>query len=102
MPVKHPQYPVNLIIAGKPCLVVGGGAVAAHKIEGLLACEAHVDVIATRVSDAVRAKNVRRLEERPYRPGDVAGYRLVISATNDSAVNRQVYIDGESSGVLVN
>ena len=102
MPVEHPQYPINLNIAGKECLVVGGGAVAAHKIDGLRAADAIVDVIATHVSEAVRSKEVRVVLERAYRSGDVAGYALVISATNNAEVNRQVFDDGERHRVWVN
>ena len=40
MAVLDSAYPVNLLVAGKPCLVVGGGTVAARKVEGLRACRA--------------------------------------------------------------
>ena len=36
MPVEEPLYPVNLRLAGRPCLVVGGGRVALGKVQGLL------------------------------------------------------------------
>jgi siroheme synthase-like protein len=42
------------------------------------------------------------LEERPYRRGEVAGYRLAVAATGDPAVNRAVFEDGEEAGVWVN
>ena len=42
------------------------------------------------------------VEERPYRRGDVAGYRLVVAATDDPATNRAVFEDGEAAGVWVN
>ena len=38
-------YPVNLDLAGRPALVVGGGPVAARKVAGLLAAGAHVSVV---------------------------------------------------------
>ena len=41
-------------------------------------------------------------EHRPYRSGEVAGYRLVITATDDAAVNRSVFLEGEAAGVWVN
>src|SRR5438132_1539702 len=101
MPVEASQYPVNLILAGHRCLVVGGGNVAARKAEGLLACEAIVEVIATRVGPAVRRLGVA-FEERPYRRGDVSGYRLAVAATNDRDTNRAVFDDAEAAGIWVN
>jgi len=101
MPVDGPLYPVNLVISGRRCLVVGAGAVAARKAEGLLAAGAQVHVVAPSVGDAVRELDVT-WEERPYRPGEVAGYRLVVTATDDPEVNRAVYTDGEEAGVFVN
>ena len=128
MPVDAPQYPVNLILSGRPVLVVGGGAVAARKVAGLVACGAAVRVVATAVSDEVKAlaatapagpgsvpgrgdrvgaaerdgRGSVAWEERPYRRGEVAGYRLAVAATDDPAVNRTVYDDGEAAGVWVN
>jgi precorrin-2 dehydrogenase / sirohydrochlorin ferrochelatase len=101
MAVDGPQYPVNLVLTGRPCLVVGGGAVAARKVAGLLACGAAVRVIATRAGPEVRATGVP-VEERPYAPGDVAGYRLVVAATDDRVTNRTVFEDGEAAGIWVN
>jgi precorrin-2 dehydrogenase/sirohydrochlorin ferrochelatase len=95
------QYPVNLILTGEPCLVVGGGPVAARKVEGLLTSGADVRVIAVAASPELRATGVP-VEQRPYRTGDVAGYRLVLAATDDPGVNRQVYLDAESAGIWVN
>jgi precorrin-2 dehydrogenase / sirohydrochlorin ferrochelatase len=99
--VDSVQYPVNLNLDGEPCLVVGGGAVAARKAAGLVACGAKVSVIAADAGADIRALGVP-VHERPYREGDVAGYRLVIAATNDGAVNRAVFEDGEAAGIWVN
>ncbi|HEX2062960.1 MAG TPA: bifunctional precorrin-2 dehydrogenase/sirohydrochlorin ferrochelatase [Acidimicrobiales bacterium] len=111
MPVEAPQYPVNLVLTGRRCLAVGGGRVAARKVEGLLACGAEVHVVAPMVGGEVRALADGRgaspgtaltWEERPYRRGEVAGYRLVVTATDDAEVNRAVFADGEAAGVWVN
>ncbi|HEV7888043.1 MAG TPA: bifunctional precorrin-2 dehydrogenase/sirohydrochlorin ferrochelatase [Acidimicrobiales bacterium] len=106
MPVDAPQYPVNLVVAGRRCLVVGGGRIAARKAEGLLACGAVVHVVGAEVGEEVRALDAAwdgvTWEERPYARGDVAGYRLAIAATDDRAVNAAVYEDGEAAGVWVN
>jgi len=101
VPVTARPYPVVLLLEGRRVLVVGGGAVAASKAEGLLAAGAVVDVVAREVSEAVRALPLT-WDERPYRPGDVAGYRLVVACTDDPAVNRQVFEDGEAAGIWVN
>jgi precorrin-2 dehydrogenase/sirohydrochlorin ferrochelatase len=105
MPVDVPQYPVNLIVAGRRCLVVGGGSVAARKAEGLLAAEATVHVVATllgpRVGALARAGAVTA-EERAYEPGDLDGVWLAVAATDDPAVNRAVFDEGEARRVWVN
>jgi precorrin-2 dehydrogenase/sirohydrochlorin ferrochelatase len=97
-----PQYPVNLILDGRRCLVVGGGDVAARKVEGLVACGARVHVVAPDVSDSVRAVPGITWEERAYRSSDLVGYWLVIAATDDSRTNQTVYDDGERAGIWVN
>lgn len=101
MPVELPPYPVNLLVAGRRVLVVGGGAVAAEKARGLLAAGALVHVVGREVRDEVRALDLT-WEERPYQPGEVAGYRLAVACTDDPAANRAVYEDGEAAGVWVN
>ncbi len=102
MPVDHPAYPVNLLVAGKRCLVVGGGRVAAQKVRGLAEAEARVFVVAPRVGDDVRAVPDVTWDERPYRAEDLDGCALVITATDDPAVNRQVFLDAEARGLWVN
>lgn len=101
MPVSARPYPVVLLLEGRPVLVVGGGAVAASKVAGLVAAGAIVHVIATEVRSEVRAQGVT-FDERPYASGDVRGYRFVVAATDDPAVNAQVFRDGEAEGTFVN
>ena len=94
-------YPVTLIVEGLPCLVVGGGVVAARKAAGLVACGARVHVVAPAVGDGVRALALT-WEERPYLRGEVAGYRLALAAADDPDVNAAVFADGTAAGVWVN
>lgn len=102
MPLDERCYPVNLRIAGRRCLVVGGGAVALQKVDGLLECGAVVDVVAPEAVEELRARPGVTWHPRPYERGEVAGYRLVITATDDPAVNHAVFEDGEAAGVWVN
>jgi precorrin-2 dehydrogenase/sirohydrochlorin ferrochelatase len=101
VPVAEPLYPVNLVLAARRCLVVGGGRVAARKVEGLLAVGARVEVVALSVGEEIRAGGAS-WSERPYRVADLDGAWLVITATDDPAVNRQVKADGDAAGVWVN
>lgn len=98
-------YPVNLDIAGRPCLVAGGGAVAERKVAALLAAGAFVLVVSPTVTDGLaelaRQRKIRH-DARPYQTGDAAGFRLVLAATDDPAVNRQVAADAHFAGALVN
>lgn len=105
MPVEGPQYPVNLVLQGRRVLVVGAGAVAARKVDGLLACGADVVVVAPEVSDAVRAladAGAIRLHERAYRPDDLDDAWLAVTATSDREVNRAVFEDGAARRLWVN
>lgn len=95
-------YPVNLTVAGRACLVVGGGSVAGRKVEGLLAAGAVVRVIAPSISSELRGHAGVTCDERPYRRGDLDGYWLVIAATDDPEVNRAVFLEGELARVWVN
>jgi len=101
VPVDTPVYPVNLVLAGRPCLVVGGGRVAAQKVRGLLDAGAVVTVVAPEVCPDIVASGVH-VERRPYRRGEAAAYRFVIAATGDAVVEQQVFDDGEAAGVWVN
>ena len=96
------QYPVMLSVDGRRCLVVGGGKIAARKVDGLVAAGADVTVIAPTVDPSIAALPVT-IEQRPYLPGDAcADFRLVITATDDPDVNALVYADAEAAGVWVN
>jgi siroheme synthase-like protein len=96
------HYPVNLDLNGRACLVVGAGSVAARKVASLVVCGADVTVVAPRVDPAISDLTSVTIERRAYRRGEVAAYRLVVTATDDPAVNQAVYDDAEAAGVWVN
>jgi len=85
--------PVFLQIRDRPCLVVGGGAVAARKVELLLQAGGRVTVVAPRLGETLRALHqAGRISHRraAFSPADLDGCLLAIAATDDQAVNRQV------------
>jgi precorrin-2 dehydrogenase/sirohydrochlorin ferrochelatase len=102
MPVDEPLYPVNLRIAGRRCLVVGGGRVAVHKAAELVACGALVEVVAPVIDPSLDDLPGTTCHRRSYEQGDATTYRLVITATDDPEVNRAVHDDADAAGVWVN
>jgi precorrin-2 dehydrogenase/sirohydrochlorin ferrochelatase len=98
-----PLYPLSLKLNGRPCLVVGGGAVAERKVASLLECGADVTVVAPDATDQIRSASGRiKFIERPFELSDVAGALLVIAATNNPGVNSAVADAARASGALVN
>jgi siroheme synthase-like protein len=98
-------YPVFLEMKGRPCVVVGGGAVAERKVEGLLAAGARVTVVSPELTTSLAAlKGEGRLQHvaRQYRDGDLEGYELAVVATDDGSVNAGVAREGRERGVWVN
>lgn len=105
-PETQPLYPVFLKLAGVPVVVVGGGTVAASKLEGLLEAGAQITVIAPAIGDAIRARADRpgtapRLIERGFAPGDLDGARWVVAAATPE-VNREVAAAAAARGLFVN
>jgi len=97
--------PVFLDLREQPCLVVGGGEVAARKCALLLRAGAQVTVLAPRlepVLDAERAAG--RIAHRPgrFREEDLEGFALAIAATDDQAVNRAVAAAARARRIPVN
>ncbi|HVM54895.1 MAG TPA: bifunctional precorrin-2 dehydrogenase/sirohydrochlorin ferrochelatase [Acidimicrobiales bacterium] len=88
------------MVEGRPVLVVGGGRVAAGKVRRLVEAGAVVTVVAPEVDASISALEVT-VVRRPYQAGEVAGYRLAVTATG-TAVDAQVFAEGEAAGVWVN
>ncbi len=98
-------YPVNLIVDGRRCVVVGAGRIAARKIDGLLAAGADVHVVAPQLGEQVQAwRDEGRITaaERPFEPADLDGAWLATAATDDPAANHAVFEAGEARRVWVN
>ena len=98
-------YPVFIELRDRACLVIGGGREAQRKVEGLLAAEGKVTVIAPALTDDLKrllAEGRIAWTEREYREGDVEGYEVVMVATDDGAVNAEVSAEGKRRRVWVN
>lgn len=98
-------FPIFLRLAGEPVLVVGGGAVAARKVELLLRAQAKVTVVAPRLCAALAVRVaagelVHSAQE--FRPDHLDGMRLAIAATDKHAVNAWVAHQAQRRNVPVN
>ncbi|WP_168383254.1 siroheme synthase CysG [Acinetobacter indicus] len=99
-------FPISLKLQQQRCLIVGGGHIAYRKAGLLQKAGAIIDVVAPDI-DAALLELVRQSQghyeaaafntEIPLRQ-----YRLVIAATDDAAINRQVFEACEAENVLVN
>jgi precorrin-2 dehydrogenase/sirohydrochlorin ferrochelatase len=103
--LETPLYIACLRLSGRPCLVVGGGDVGLEKVEGLLACDGDVTLVAPDAVDALEryaSEGSIRWERREFRDGDLDGKFLAIAATNLTDVNIAVYDGAEQRAMLVN
>ncbi len=104
--LETPFYIACLKLKGRRCLVVGGGDIGLEKVEGLLACDGEVTLIAPVAHpelEALAAEGSIQWEKRPYAgTADLEGAFMAIAATDDSEVNIGVYDDAEKRAMLVN
>jgi precorrin-2 dehydrogenase/sirohydrochlorin ferrochelatase len=99
--------PIMLDLEGRTCVVVGGGAVAARKVDRLLDAGAKVTVISPMLLpmlDFLAENQKISVQQVAYTSGLLAELKptLVFAATDDTAVNQQVVEDARSLGILVN
>jgi precorrin-2 dehydrogenase/sirohydrochlorin ferrochelatase len=94
-------YMACLDLEGRDCLVVGGGSVGLEKARGLLACAAHVTVVAPEIVPELHELPVD-IHDRRYESADLDGRFLVIAATADATVNERVFADAEARALLCN
>lgn len=103
--LETPFYIACLRLTGRDCLVVGGGEVGLEKVEGLLACDARVILVAPDAVGELRElaeEGSITWERREYREPDLEGKFLAIAATADTDVNISVYDGAERRAMLVN
>jgi precorrin-2 dehydrogenase/sirohydrochlorin ferrochelatase len=98
--------PIFLDVTGRRCVVVGGGEVAARKVESLLAAGAHVTIVSPSLSAPSLAAAVERgLAKhiaRACQRGDIAGCALAYAATDDPALHRALADEARALGIPLN
>ena len=94
-------YPIFLDLAGRRCVVVGGGEVASRKARKLLQAGADVVMISPEVKNELAGRGLE-IHERPYRPGDLEGAYLAFTATDSREVNAAVAREARERGIPAN
>jgi siroheme synthase-like protein len=104
--LETPFYIACLRLSGRQCLVVGAGDIGLDKVEGLLACDADVLVVAPEVNnpeiERLASEGSIKVERRGFEPADLDASFMAIAATDDTDVNIDVYNEAEKRAMLVN
>ncbi len=98
-------FPIFLNLKQQSCLVVGGGDVATRKANSLIEAGASVSIVAPRINQEITRWVMQRKvtwRQGEFRADDLNGQRLVIAATSEASVNREVYRLAEERNILIN
>jgi uroporphyrin-III C-methyltransferase/precorrin-2 dehydrogenase/sirohydrochlorin ferrochelatase len=98
-------FPVFVSLKEQQCLVVGGGEIAARKIELLVRAGAKITVIAKEISAAVsglQKDHKLTILQKSFTPTDLRDFRLVVSATDNAETNQLVARIADKQNILVN
>src|SRR5688572_24422721 len=91
--------PVALNLEGRHVLVIGGGKVAARKVESLIECGALVSAISPNFLPEFPDCEK---QQRPFQNGDCDGFSLIFAATNVPEVNAQVAQEAKANNIWCN
>ncbi len=94
--------PVGLRVEGRSVLVVGAGRIAARKAQAYLDHGAVVTVVAPEHGPEMAALAVDRRVVRDFRPRDLRGRWLVVTATGDPTVDGAVFRAAERRRIWCN
>ncbi len=98
-------YPIAINLRGRLAVIAGGGEVAERKVKGLLKTGGRITVVSPQATlylrRLARQQKIRWIK-RVVRAQDVSGAGIVIAATSERAVNKQVSLWVKKRGILVN
>lgn len=98
-------FPLFMDMSGLKVLVVGGGVIAAEKLEKLLDFTKEITVITKEISEGVDQlikKYSLTLHQRMYQTGDINGFDIVIVATDTVELHKSIYEESRSERILIN
>ncbi|MBF0099422.1 MAG: bifunctional precorrin-2 dehydrogenase/sirohydrochlorin ferrochelatase [Desulfobacterales bacterium] len=98
-------YPIQLDVREKKCLIIGGGSVGTRKAATLINCGAKVTIVSPEITDVIESMSTDgmiQLQKREYQSSDIHGMFLVIGATNNEILNRQISNDAQEHNIPCN
>lgn len=95
-------FPMFIELKGKPCLIVGGGRIAARKAEALRDFGAALTVVAPDISLEIKSMENIIFLEKQFEKSDLTGQALAVAATDDKGLNHQVSQICREAGIPVN
>ncbi len=104
---KNELYPIFLKVAELEVLIVGGGNVALEKLSFLLKSSPNAKVlVVSRDFDKELLKLTSKFNvttvKAIYSKAALKNKQLVIAATNNKEINKQIYADAKSENILIN
>lgn len=105
MKKNNPRFPLFVDLTDKKVVVVGAGSIAARRVRTLCQFARDITVVAPGVCEEIRTlagEGKIRLLNRPYRREDIYDAWMVVAATDDAALNREIYTAGRCLGAWVN
>ena len=103
--MDRPYFPMFIDLTDKKILVAGGGTIALRRVRTLLKFGTDIHVIAPELCEELTQMEEEgkiTAEHREYRAGDIHGAQIVLAATDDHEVNRRIWEECRTVGILVN
>ncbi len=97
--------PLFLDIKNKPCLIVGGGAIAERKVSILKRAQAKITIIAPEITQELQRRvdsNSISWQQKSFVEDDLLDYQLVMAATDNRDVNAEIAMLCRQKNILVN
>lgn len=98
-------FPILISISNRPCLIIGGGPIARHKVVSLLKFSPDITIIAPEIekklTEIAREHNYK-ITKKQYEASDLDGFEIVIAATGKQEISRQIWQDCKKRKILIN